>query len=164
SGTDISPIQPSWVPSNARFEIEDAKKEWTFQPNYFDYIHIPWLTGTIADWPALYKEVYKCTAPGGWIEHLDDDVEGLKEAGFTNVTTEAIYSDDPKMKQVGLYLSATLTHDVDGFLTYLLHNYENWTPQEIHNYAPIMRKEIRERKIHSNSKWRVVRGQKPLDT
>ncbi|KAA8618298.1 hypothetical protein SMACR_09871 [Sordaria macrospora] len=73
TGTDISPIQPSRVPSNARFDIEDARKKLNFQLNYFDYIHIRWLTGTIADWPALYKEAYKCTAPGGWIEHLDAD-------------------------------------------------------------------------------------------
>ncbi|KAH7626016.1 hypothetical protein B0T09DRAFT_386980 [Sordaria sp. MPI-SDFR-AT-0083] len=80
-----------------------------------------------------------------------------------DIVSSDVMSDDPKMKQVGLYLSATVTHDIDGFLTYLLHNYENWTPQEIHNYASIMRKEFRECKIHSNSKWRVVRGQKPLD-
>ncbi|WPJ57213.1 hypothetical protein SMAC4_13004 [Sordaria macrospora] len=50
TGTDISPIQPSRVPSNARFDIEDPRKKLTFQLNYFDYIHIQWLTGTIADW------------------------------------------------------------------------------------------------------------------
>ncbi|KAH7635532.1 S-adenosyl-L-methionine-dependent methyltransferase [Sordaria sp. MPI-SDFR-AT-0083] len=50
TGTDISPIQPCRVPSNARFDIEDARKKLNFQLNYFDYIHIHWLTGTIADW------------------------------------------------------------------------------------------------------------------
>ncbi|KAK3400623.1 S-adenosyl-L-methionine-dependent methyltransferase [Sordaria brevicollis] len=73
-GTDISPIQPSWVPPNLSFNIDDATKEWTYQPDFFDYIHIRWLCGTIKDWPALYKEAYKCLKPGGWIEHMDGDV------------------------------------------------------------------------------------------
>ncbi|KAK3400621.1 S-adenosyl-L-methionine-dependent methyltransferase [Sordaria brevicollis] len=210
-GTDISPIQPGWVPPNARFEIDDAQKQWTFQENYFDYVHIRWLTGTIKDWYGLYAEAYRCTKPGGWIEHLDADgtwycldgtmpedsamgqwgpiwkklsgylgnefdivssdimTNGLKEAGFTNISTEEYYiplapwSDDPKLKQIGLYLSVALTHDIEGFLNYLMPTYLGWTPKDIANYAATMRKEFREAKIHSNSRWRVVRAQKPLD-
>lgn len=30
-GTDLSPIQPSWVPTNCRFEVDDATLEWTFK-------------------------------------------------------------------------------------------------------------------------------------
>jgi SAM-dependent methyltransferase len=30
-GTDISPIQPAWVPPNCKFEIDDAEKEWTYK-------------------------------------------------------------------------------------------------------------------------------------
>lgn len=94
---------------------------------------------------------------------------GLKEAGFTNVTTEVFYiplslwSDAPKLKQLGLYLYVALTHDIEGFLTYLMPTYLGWTPKDIANYAATMRKEFREAKIHSNSKWRMVRAQKPLD-
>ena len=29
TGTDLSPIQPSWVPPNCKFEIDDAEREWT---------------------------------------------------------------------------------------------------------------------------------------
>ena len=28
TGTDLSPTQPSWVPPNVRFEIDDFKDEW----------------------------------------------------------------------------------------------------------------------------------------
>ncbi|WPJ64346.1 hypothetical protein SMAC4_13785 [Sordaria macrospora] len=74
-GTDISLIQPSWVPPNASFEINDASKKWTYQENYFDFIHIRWLTGVINDWDSLYKEAYRCCKPGSWIEQLDCDAE-----------------------------------------------------------------------------------------
>jgi len=52
----------------SRSQIEDCTQEWTFPDNSFDYIHIRLLVGSIADWGALFKEAYRCLAPGGWIE------------------------------------------------------------------------------------------------
>ena len=31
-GTDLSPIQPAWVPNNCKFEVDDAEQEFTFRP------------------------------------------------------------------------------------------------------------------------------------
>ena len=70
TGIDLSPIQPSWVPPNCHFAIDDIEEEWTFQPDYFDFIHIRCLMGSISNWPELYKQAYRHLAPGGWIEHL----------------------------------------------------------------------------------------------
>jgi len=58
-GTDISPIQPTWVPPNLKFEIDDAQLEWTFADNDFDYIHIRCLMGSIDNWPLLYQRAFK---------------------------------------------------------------------------------------------------------
>lgn len=58
-GTDLSPIQPLFVSPNCRFEIDDACSEWTYAPNTFDFIHIRAMYGSVADWPALYTEVFK---------------------------------------------------------------------------------------------------------
>ncbi|CCC12764.1 hypothetical protein SMAC4_09545 [Sordaria macrospora] len=210
-GTDISPSQPSWVPPNVRFEVDDASKEWTFQENFFDYVHIRWLTGTIRDWPALYKEAFKCTKPGGWIEHVDADARihchdgtmpddsafgqwgpiwkavgghigtefdlpssgimerGLEEAGFTNIECEDLviplspWAEDPKMKQLGLYNLAAMTHDIEGFLSYLMPTYLGWEAKDIANYAATARREYKEGMIHANIRWRIVKAQKPLD-
>ncbi len=89
-GTDISPIQPTWVPPNAlllvadppepvlpltrgqkRSQIEDCTQEWTFPENEFDYVHIRYLIGSIADWTAFFKEAYKVLKPGGWLESFE---------------------------------------------------------------------------------------------
>ena len=70
-GTDISLIQPTRVPPNLQFEVDDYNKEWTCNANFFDFVHIRWLTGTVKDWHTLYKEAYRCCKPGGWIEHID---------------------------------------------------------------------------------------------
>ena len=59
TGTDLSPIQPSWVPPNVKFEIEDFNDEWTFKPNSLDFIHVKCLFGSVGNWPKLYEQVYK---------------------------------------------------------------------------------------------------------
>ncbi|RTE84034.1 hypothetical protein BHE90_001416 [Fusarium euwallaceae] len=75
TGTDLSPCQPKWVPPNVRFEIDDASETWTWKDNTFDFIHIRYLFGAIRDWTALFKEAYRCCAPGGWIQSAEADVE-----------------------------------------------------------------------------------------
>ncbi|KAK0643879.1 S-adenosyl-L-methionine-dependent methyltransferase [Cercophora newfieldiana] len=71
TGIDISPIQPSWVPTNCKFIIDDAAKSWTYPDNTFGYIHIRYLTGCFKDWVSVYSEAYRCLKPGGWIEYMD---------------------------------------------------------------------------------------------
>ncbi len=68
-GTDLSPIQPSWVPPNCSFYLDDADTEWRFEPeDSFDYIHGRAMGGSIKDWKFLYGEIYKHLKPGGWVE------------------------------------------------------------------------------------------------
>jgi hypothetical protein len=98
-GTDLSPIQPLFVPPNCKFELDDAQLEWTYPENNFDFVHISCLFGSISDWPALYAQIYKsvpatptceissacltlsltddirCTKPGGWFEDLEMTIQ-----------------------------------------------------------------------------------------
>ncbi|SPO04373.1 related to methyltransferase [Cephalotrichum gorgonifer] len=67
-GTDISPIQSTWVPTNLKFEMDDCTLDWTFSPNSLDYVHMRLLVGSIKDWEALFREAYKALTPGGWLE------------------------------------------------------------------------------------------------
>ncbi|RPA95921.1 S-adenosyl-L-methionine-dependent methyltransferase [Choiromyces venosus 120613-1] len=71
--TDLSPIQPKWVPPNLRFEIDDAEDSWTWQKESFDYIHVRGLLGAIKDWPRLLKQAYDHLRPGGWLEVVEHD-------------------------------------------------------------------------------------------
>ncbi|RSL49182.1 hypothetical protein CEP54_012556 [Fusarium duplospermum] len=70
-GTDISPIQPGWVPPNLEFHIDDCMQEWTFSPGSLDYVHMRYLNGSIVDWRALFREAFRCCKPGGYIESLE---------------------------------------------------------------------------------------------
>ncbi|KAH7133827.1 S-adenosyl-L-methionine-dependent methyltransferase [Dactylonectria macrodidyma] len=74
-GTDLSPIQPSWVPPNVEFVIDDCVQVWTWPANHFDFIHLRGLYGSIPDWQALYRQAFRHLVPGGWIQDLEMDVK-----------------------------------------------------------------------------------------
>ncbi|KAI9797456.1 MAG: hypothetical protein M1833_005496 [Piccolia ochrophora] len=71
-GNDLSAVQPSAVPPNVRFEIDDVEDDWAF-PQPFDYIHSRYMAASIADWPRLVKRCFDNTSPGGWVEFQDYD-------------------------------------------------------------------------------------------
>lgn len=56
TGTDLSPIQPTLVPPNCHFQVDEAGSDWTFLPDSFDLIHIRVLVGAITSWPRLYAQ------------------------------------------------------------------------------------------------------------
>jgi hypothetical protein len=57
TGTDLSPTQPSFVPPNLRFEIDDAEDSWAYPTDHFDLIHVRSMYGAIANWPQFYRNV-----------------------------------------------------------------------------------------------------------
>jgi hypothetical protein len=58
-GFDLSPIQPTWVPPNVRFEINDASADdWAYLKNRFDFIYVRAMYSSIADWPAFYRQAF----------------------------------------------------------------------------------------------------------
>lgn len=68
-GTDISPIQPTWVPNNCKFIIDDVEADWVYPPGEkFDYIHGRGMAGSIGDWGKLYKQCLNNLKPGGYLE------------------------------------------------------------------------------------------------
>ncbi|CCX05526.1 Similar to Ubiquinone/menaquinone biosynthesis methyltransferase ubiE; acc. no. Q3A209 [Pyronema omphalodes CBS 100304] len=84
-GTDLSPIQPIWVPPNCRFEVDDAMKEWTFkdvsffesslqgyalnvilEQNFFDFIHGRNISAGVSDWDHLMSEMMRLVELKPW--------------------------------------------------------------------------------------------------
>lgn len=61
------------MPPNLRFELEDCTKEWTWAENTFDFVHMRYLFGAIADWDALFREAYRTCKPGGWVQSCEVD-------------------------------------------------------------------------------------------
>lgn len=69
-GTDLSPIQPEYVPANCRFEVDDVEDEW-IHSNKFDYIHGRYMCAFLSDFPKLFRNIYDNLAPGGWVEFME---------------------------------------------------------------------------------------------
>jgi SAM-dependent methyltransferase len=74
-GTDLSPIQPDFIPPNCEFEIDDVTLEWTFPQNHFDFIHLREMFGSVADWDQLFEQAFRHTKEGGWVEIVEHSVE-----------------------------------------------------------------------------------------
>ncbi|OTB07000.1 hypothetical protein M426DRAFT_318365 [Hypoxylon sp. CI-4A] len=82
-GTDISPTQPSWVPMNLRFEIDDCTAApWTYAHDAFDLVHARYLFGAIRDWDALWAEAFRACRPGtGWAESMEPSLHVRSDDG-----------------------------------------------------------------------------------
>lgn len=57
-GIDLSPIQPSHVPPNCKFEIDDAEEPWTWKQK-FDFIHSRMMVASLADYPRFFKQCFE---------------------------------------------------------------------------------------------------------
>ncbi|ROW01870.1 hypothetical protein VMCG_05634 [Cytospora schulzeri] len=107
-GTDLSPIQPEYVPVNCRFEVDDAEEEWTFQSK-FDFIHT---RGSVLCWrnyTTFTNEVYHALEPGGWLE--------MQEYNFKPVFLDDAANKSAMKRYIELVVGGaqSLGIDVDGF-------------------------------------------------
>ncbi|KAF4534981.1 Methyltransferase domain-containing protein [Lasiodiplodia theobromae] len=67
-GTDLSPVQPAFVPPNCEFLVDNAERDWAFGGRKFDFIHARMLCMGIHDWPRFLRQCWENLAPGGWLE------------------------------------------------------------------------------------------------
>ncbi|KAF6828172.1 hypothetical protein CPLU01_08651 [Colletotrichum plurivorum] len=95
-GNDLSAIQPTWIPTNVKFEIDDVESDWLGER--YDYIFSRYMCGSIGDWPKYMRRVYDNLNPGGWAEFQDwsfmiqsDDgtIEGTELLRWTNLFMDA---------------------------------------------------------------------------
>ncbi|PLB47667.1 S-adenosyl-L-methionine-dependent methyltransferase [Aspergillus steynii IBT 23096] len=80
TATDISAHQPSWVPTNLTFQIDDAELDWNFS-HLFDLVHMQNLNGAFRDWPRLFCQAYDNLKPGGYFEVKEADVYATCDDG-----------------------------------------------------------------------------------
>ncbi|KAK3321827.1 S-adenosyl-L-methionine-dependent methyltransferase [Apodospora peruviana] len=97
-GTDLSPIQPEYIPKNCRFEVDDAEDEWVFS-HPFDYIHSRFMIGAFGDFPKIFRSSIKNLVPGGWAEFqdyyvkmqcVDDSLSGTALERWNNLLLEGV--------------------------------------------------------------------------
>ena len=82
--TDVSAYpQPTNIPPNVIFQIDDAREEWTYKLP-FDMIHIRGLSGAFPNWAHIYMQAFKHLKPGGVLEVVD---MGLTQAVGQSTTS-----------------------------------------------------------------------------
>ncbi|RAK75356.1 class I SAM-dependent methyltransferase [Aspergillus fijiensis CBS 313.89] len=79
-GNDLSPIQPSWVPPNCRFEVDDFEQPWSYS-RPFDYIHGRELEGCIRDVDRLMAQALENLRPRGYFEIASMEVNTYSDDG-----------------------------------------------------------------------------------
>ena len=112
TGVDLAAIQPSWVPPNCRFEIEDVEEDWLFAKNSFDFIHAREFLCAIRDWDKLITQSFDHLKPGGYAEvsgtlvRLGSDDNTIPAQGAWVETTKIFHDIGDKM---GASISAPTT-------------------------------------------------------
>ncbi|KAH9907349.1 S-adenosyl-L-methionine-dependent methyltransferase [Xylariomycetidae sp. FL2044] len=79
-GVDLSPIQPSLVPPNVAFEVDDIEDDWVRDSDY-DFIHMREISVYIRTTPAVIQKAYRHLEPGGWLEISDFHYDAHLEDG-----------------------------------------------------------------------------------
>ncbi|KNB17591.1 hypothetical protein FOXG_15089 [Fusarium oxysporum f. sp. lycopersici 4287] len=106
-GNDLSAIQPTWVPPNVKFEVDDVEQPWVHDK--FDYIFSRYMSTSILDWPKLVENVFEHLHPGGWAEFQDFDLLYYSEDG-------SITDDHHLLKWMKLFIDTARTKLKSGAL------------------------------------------------
>ncbi|KAH8176902.1 methyltransferase domain-containing protein [Sarocladium implicatum] len=206
-GTDVAPTQPTWVPPNCSFELDDIEMDWTWKASSFDLIFGRDLLLAIRDWPRLIDQAHTHLKPGGWVEFqaivgvlgCDDDSipedahvrkfsdlmeqasskfgasltdpmrwKGwLEDRGYTNVTEKVFklpfnpWAKDPRMKLLGMWEMENLLTGLDAMVSRMFQKGLGWTREEVVVFLALLRKEIKNPKLHGYWPYYVVYAQKP---
>ncbi|KAI1175929.1 S-adenosyl-L-methionine-dependent methyltransferase [Nemania sp. FL0916] len=79
-GVDLSPIQPTSVPPNVTFQVDDIEDTWV-QDNDYDFIHMREASGYMRSTPTVIESAIKHLKPGGWFELQEFHWMAEKEDG-----------------------------------------------------------------------------------
>lgn len=74
TGIDLSPVQPTEVPLNVHFLVEDVTEEWLWDSNYFDYIRLNNMSAALPSTRDILKKAMRTLKPGGWLEWHEMDL------------------------------------------------------------------------------------------
>jgi ubiquinone/menaquinone biosynthesis C-methylase UbiE len=102
-GIDLSPIQPTWLPPNVHFMVDDVESSWLHPQNHFDYIHSRHTVQAVKDWPRLLDSALQHMKPGGWME-----LQEIHHYPHNARTGEAIQPYDHPIAQYWTYINEGL--------------------------------------------------------
>ncbi|TVY83446.1 Secondary metabolism regulator laeA [Lachnellula suecica] len=111
-GSDLSPIQPDYVPPNCHFEVDDAEDEWNYSQK-FDLIHGRALVTCFKDPRTVIEAAFKSLVPGGYLEFqdlvlpmraIDDTLDGKALQNWQEITINTAAKLGTSWKHSGNYV------------------------------------------------------------
>ncbi|CAM1504356.1 Fc.00g019470.m01.CDS01 [Cosmosporella sp. VM-42] len=80
-GTDLSPIQAKYLPTNVRMFVEDCEQQEWGHGSGFDLVHFRGVAGFLRDIDVVLATAYSHTKNGGWVEFQEFDPSILCDDG-----------------------------------------------------------------------------------
>ncbi|EJT99639.1 S-adenosyl-L-methionine-dependent methyltransferase [Dacryopinax primogenitus] len=81
TAVDISPVNETHKPANCEFKQVNLMKDWPFEPESFDVVHMRFLLVHMPNWPQLAAKAASAVRPGGYLLLEDIDHHVYRENG-----------------------------------------------------------------------------------
>ncbi|KAK2748780.1 hypothetical protein FQN57_000361 [Myotisia sp. PD_48] len=187
-GNDITPIQPSNVPPNLKFVIDDIEDEWgkpgtpvesTKPGGWVEFQEwdprIYSTDGSLTENHSLYqfcKMAVDRRSEAGYPASPGPDVEQwMKDAGFINIHVHKLpiplgpWAKDKKYKRIGVWNYAQAEAGLEGIAIGCLikspSKQKAWTMEEVNVLLAKTREDMKNRRLHGQYDFYVVYGQRP---
>ncbi|RDW78539.1 class I SAM-dependent methyltransferase [Aspergillus mulundensis] len=96
TGTDLSPCQPTEVPENVHFIVDDiTEDEWLWDRNSLDYIRTGHLSASLPSYKELLRKMYSHLRPNGWAEIHEFDTMVRCDDGTMPPLDDSMFSTYP---------------------------------------------------------------------
>ncbi|KAI8278686.1 Secondary metabolism regulator LAE1 [Colletotrichum sp. SAR11_240] len=59
------------IPPTVKFVRADVEDPWQYPEQYFDFVHMQMMLGSVRDWQQLYNRSFRHLKPGGFIEQVE---------------------------------------------------------------------------------------------
>ena len=81
TGVDLAPVQPTWLPPNCHFEIDDLEDDWLYREDHFDFVHARELLLAVRNWQRVIEQSFRHLKPGGYLELSSTSPDGTCDDG-----------------------------------------------------------------------------------
>ncbi|GAB1317063.1 Methyltransferase [Madurella fahalii] len=123
-------------------------------------------TMALGQWGKLFSE--GCRRFGRSFDLYEQGTvhKAMEEAGFVDIeevnlkTPVGGWEEDPKRKELGLYVRVGWLQDPEGYMLFLA-NALGWKRDEIRVYLAHLRKELKDPKVHGYYRQKILWGRKP---
>ncbi|KAI2376329.1 hypothetical protein LOY93_000294 [Ophidiomyces ophidiicola] len=164
-GNDLSPIQPSFVPPNVKFVVDDVEAEWASLSSGGWFEYQGWDTrlysadgttkGTSVE---RYNSIVLDTfAKGGYYIRVEPEKmeKWFRDAGFQNFHIKKFllplgtWPKDKRYKTIGAYNLLQAEEGLESMGLAVLTRLAGWTPEEVQILISQSRSDMRSPRVHS---------------